>query len=277
MRARRLETSLLATALVTIPLLGDASPSSRSGAPDPFDTVVLDAGHGGDDEGAIGPKGLREKDVALDVARRLAAKLRDHGLGVVMTRDADVFVPLEARTALANDARADLFVSVHANASPDPRVRGLETFFLSLGEATDDEARAVALRENEAFGGASAAVPKESDPLLAILGDMISNEYLSRSDEFAKIACARLAGGDCQDSRGVKQAPFVVLANVQMPAALVEIGFITNADDEAVLRSKTGRDGIAEALYRAIVDYGRRHDARRGTASAVPAAGEEGP
>jgi N-acetylmuramoyl-L-alanine amidase len=117
---------------------------------DRFDTVVIDAGHGGDDHGARGPRGLVEKDLVLDVARRLAARLRRGGLRVVMTRSDDRFVPLEERTAIANDARGDLFLSIHANAARDTDVRGIETFFLSL-KASDDAAQRVAERENQAF------------------------------------------------------------------------------------------------------------------------------
>ena len=117
---------------------------------DRFDTVVIDAGHGGEDEGARGPHGLLEKDVVLDVARSLAARLKHAGLHVVMTRARDEFVPLEERTSIANDARADLFISIHANAAHDDGARGSETYFMSL-EASDEHARGVALRENEAF------------------------------------------------------------------------------------------------------------------------------
>jgi len=128
-----------------------------------FDTVVIDAGHGGEDEGARGVSGLLEKDLVLEVSRALAAQLRKAGLRVVMTRERDVFVPLEQRTNLANDARADLFVSVHANAARDGGARGSETYFMSL-EASDEHAHGVALRENESFSGKSSAAGAEADP-----------------------------------------------------------------------------------------------------------------
>jgi N-acetylmuramoyl-L-alanine amidase len=234
-------------------------------APDRFDTVVVDAGHGGEDEGARGPSGLYEKDLVLDLARRLTARLAKLGLNVVQTRPDDRFVPLESRMSLANDARADLFVSIHANASPSAGARGVETYFLSP-EASDDAAREVAQRENAAFGAGAARPIADRDPLVAILGDMMATEHLAESDEFARFAQAELVALDASPARGVKQAPFVVLMGLQMPAALVEVGFITNPREERGLREARRRAEIVEALARAVVAFGRRHDARRGVA-----------
>lgn len=231
--------------------------------PDRFDTVVVDAGHGGDDRGARGPQGLLEKDLVLDLSRRLALRLRDRGVRVVLTRDGDAFVPLERRTALANDARGDLFVSIHANAARDPKVRGIETFFLSL-RPTDAYARDVAHRENAAFPASPAAASALDDPLVALLGDLAATSYLEESSDFAHLAQERLAAAHPAPSRGVKQALFVVLFGVQMPAALVEIGFVTNPEDERALASPRGREAIAEALATAVLEFGERYDARRG-------------
>jgi N-acetylmuramoyl-L-alanine amidase len=229
---------------------------------DRFDTVVVDAGHGGEDRGAVGARGLAEKDLVLDVARRLARRLRERSLRVVLTRDADAFVPLEERTSLANDAHADLFLSIHANAAGTREPSGIETYFVSV-EASDDAARAVAERENEAFG--EAAVPASlSDPLVELLGDLMQNEYERESGEFARLVQKELATIDGAPSRGVKQAPFVVLMGVQMPASLIEIGFLTNRSDEAALRGEKRRDAIADALTRAVVRFGERYDARHG-------------
>ena len=257
----------MACAALVLPLAG----AGEDGPADRFDTVVIDAGHGGHDEGAKGPGGALEKDVVLDVARRLAEALEDEGLRVVMTRRADEFVSLEKRTYIANDARGDLFVSIHANAANDTSIRGTETFFLSL-EATDDAARSVADRENQAFG-AEASLPRDADdPLVAIIGDLIATEHLNESQEFARLAQERLAEIDRQASRGVKQALFVVLSGVQMPAALVEIGFISNGRDEGKLRSQQGRRSIASALAASVLEFGRRYDARHGVAP-LPARG----
>jgi N-acetylmuramoyl-L-alanine amidase len=239
-----------------------ASQSFADGSPERFDTVVVDAGHGGEDHGARGVGGPVEKELVLDVGRRLAALLRARNLHVVMTRDDDRFVPLEERFALANDARGDLFISIHANATRNPNVSGVETFFLAV-DASDEEARRVAARENEAFDAAGAP-PSVSDPLSAILGDLIVSEYMRESNEFARLAQLGLAGDDPNHSRGVKQAPFVVLQGVQMPSSLVEIGFLTNPREARRLESSRARDEIAGALAEAVLEFGRRYDARRG-------------
>ncbi len=256
---------LIAAFAVALSAAADAPPEV-----DRFDAVVIDAGHGGEDEGARGPRGALEKDVVLDVASRLAARLRAQGLRVVLTREADHFVPLERRTAIANDARGDLFVSIHANAARDHGAHGVETYFLSL-DATDEDAARVAERENGAFRRSRSEAAPIDDPVVAILGNLMANEHLSESSAFARMAHSSLANGDSRASRGVKQAPFVVLVGLQMPASLVEVGFITNAQDEARLRVPKGRDEIAGRLAAAILDYGRRYDALRGIAS--PAAG----
>ena len=259
--------TLVATLLVAQALAARASADAPPGV-DRFDTVVIDAGHGGEDEGAKGPRGALEKDVVLDVASRLAKRLRGRGLRVVLTRDSDHFVPLERRTAIANDARGDLFVSIHANAARDRGARGVETYFLSL-DATDEAAARVAERENGAFRRSGADAAPVGDPVVAILGNLMANEHLSESSAFARMAQASLANGDSRASRGVKQAPFVVLVGLQMPASLVEVGFITNRQDEARLRTGAGRERIAQELATAILDYGRRYDALRGVEGAA--------
>lgn len=242
--------------------------SAEPGRADRFDTVVLDAGHGGSDEGAKGARGLLEKELVLDVAKRLAFKLREQGLRVVMTRSDDVHVPLEHRTAIANDARGDLFISIHANAAKNPDARGMETYFLSL-RASDPSAQRVAERENRAFGGAAAAaLERANDPVVTILGDLAAKEQLRESQEFARMAQTRLSGLEPGGARGVKQAHFVVLSGVQMPGSLVEIGFVTNRDDAAWLQGPKGRDSIASALAAAVKEYRHRHDLRRGVGRA---------
>lgn len=252
---------LLGTLLLGVGLPCGADLQAR--APERFDTVVIDAGHGGEDEGAIGAAGALEKDVVLAVARELAARLRDHGLTVVMTRDRDVFVPLERRNALANDARADLFISVHANASEDDQVHGTETYFLSL-DASDASAARVAARENRSFETEEqGALSAMQDPFIALLGDLISTEYLAESSEFAGIVQKELRRVRGMRSRGVKQAMFVVLSGVQMPAALVEIGFMTSPRDEGRLTDASSRAPIVESIERAVLAFRRRYDARR--------------
>jgi N-acetylmuramoyl-L-alanine amidase len=237
--------------------------ASRADEPaDRFDRVVLDAGHGGDDHGAEGPAGLLEKEMVLDVARLLKERIERSDVQVVLTRSDDVYVPLEERTAVANRARADLFVSIHANAAAARSARGVETFFLAL-EASDEAARQLAERENAAFREAAPAAPE--DPLASILGDLAAADQLRESDEFARLANREVAAlTTAVPSRGVKQAPFVVLMGVQMPAALVEIGFITNPAEERDMASAQFRERVADALTRAVFEFADRYDARRG-------------
>jgi N-acetylmuramoyl-L-alanine amidase len=243
-------------------VVGAAAAPAASESLNRFDVVVLDAGHGGRDEGAIGPSGLKEKELVLDVVQRLARRLRSQGLTVVLTRKDDRFLSLEERTAVANDARADLFLSIHANASRSRKPIGVETYFAAL-DASDEAAQEVAERENTALG-ATAPSPSFQDPLAAILGDLIESQHMEESSEFAKLAQTRLAAIDRARSRGVKQAPFVVLMGVQMPASLVEIGFLSNPSEEQGLRRSERRETIAAALSDAVVDFAQRYDLRRG-------------
>jgi N-acetylmuramoyl-L-alanine amidase len=209
-----------------------------------------------------------EKELVLDVARRLRARLNAAGLQVLLTRERDVYVPLEDRTTIANEARGDLFISIHANAAPASAARGIETFFLSL-EASDDAARQVAARENAAFRDLTVPAVAGDDPLVTILGDLAASELMLESDEFARLALQEVSALHGAPSRGVKQAPFVVLMGLEMPAALVEIGFVTNPADAKALAAGDQRERIAEALGRAVLEFGRRYDARRG--NLVPA------
>lgn len=240
---------------------------------DRFDTVVLDPGHGGEDLGAVGPSGVREKDVVLGVARALAVLLRADGLHVVSTREDDRAVALTERAERANALEADLFLSIHANAAESRAARGVETFFASL-RATDEAAGRLAARENAVFGDAAAPATEARDPLLALLGDLVHSEHLAGSSELARLAHARLAaieggkgaagGIGAGADRGVKQAPFLVLLHVRMPATLVEIGFITNEVEERSLASPARQAEIGAVLADAVREFRRRHDARRG-------------
>ena len=237
---------------------GDTPPVDR------FDTVVIDAGHGGADLGARGAGGSLEKHRVFTLTQELATRLKARGLHVVLTRQSDEFVSLERRSAIANDARGDLFLSIHANASRDRGVRGSETYFLAL-DASDDAAAQLASRENAAFeveGRPELAILQ--DPFVALMGDLIATEDLQESSELASLVQRELAGVQGLRSRGVKQALFVVLSGVQMPAALVEVGFISNASDARTLADGAGRTHIVKALERAVLAFGRRYDARRG-------------
>lgn len=241
--------------------------------PDYFDVIVIDPGHGGHDHGARGEGDLVEKELVLDVSLRAADRLRARGIEVLLTRTEDRFVGLEERTELANGANGDLFVSIHANSSSFRNARGPETFFASL-EATDDAARELASRENLALGASATPEAPGFDPVAAILGKLADNESLRESQEFAKIVQARLSNLHALRSRGVKQAPFIVLMNVQMPAALLELGFVTNTREAKQLARGEFRDVLADTLVEAVIRFGDRRDARRGLDRPTPS--EEG-
>jgi N-acetylmuramoyl-L-alanine amidase len=217
-------------------------------------TIVIDPGHGGDDTGALGPSGLAEKDVALDIGRRLRSRILSEApdARVIMTRDADKAVSLDDRTAIANHTRADLFVSIHANASRRGGARGAETYFLSY-QATDDEARAVAAIENNAMR-LEEGVQKDSR-LEMILWDLAQSAFLKESSVLAEIIQDNL--NDTLDiaNRGIKQAPFRVLMGATMPAVLIEIAFISNPDEERRLRDPAFKDRLAAAIHDSIRRY----------------------
>jgi N-acetylmuramoyl-L-alanine amidase len=227
-------------------------------------TIVLDAGHGGQDPGGVGPSGLQEKDLTLDVARRVSALLREElGVRVVLTRTRDVFLPLRERTALANREKADLFVSIHVNAAPHAVATGTETYFLST-EATDNAARQAAAFENKGIGLETAGRGESRDVLRSILWDLTQSDFQQESSRLAESLQNQLDRALRLPSRGVKQAPFYVLGGAAMPAALVEIGFITNRDEEQRLRDDGYRDRIARAVAAGIATYKQSYDQRSG-------------
>ena len=213
--------------------------------------IVIDPGHGGKDPGAIGPHGVKEKTVTLGIAKRLAQRLRKEGFKVYLTRSRDVFVPLEERTAFANRKKADLFISIHANAAEDKRLGGVETYFLNL--ATDASAIRVAAREN-------ATTSKSISDLQLIINDLMLNSKINESSKFATyvqrsmIRSLRKKGFKERDL-GVKQAPFYVLLGAQMPSILVETSFITNPRECSLLRRKSYQEAIVDGIARGINSY----------------------
>jgi N-acetylmuramoyl-L-alanine amidase len=216
--------------------------------------IVIDPGHGGHDTGAIGPGGIEEKNIVLDVALRLRRLLEEKtGAQVFMTRTTDKFVPLEERTAIANRDDADLFISIHANASRDPDVRGIETYYLNF--TTDPEALRVAAREN--------ATSQESvHELSDLIRKIALNEKVQESQQFATDVQDAMVHhmdriGDPEPNRGVKRAPFVVLIGADMPSILCEISFLTDPKDAHLLRERAYLDQIAEGIYRGVVKYMR--------------------
>ncbi len=214
--------------------------------------IVIDPGHGGHDAGTIGPNGLEEKDLVLEVGRRLGKLLETRlGAEVVYTRRDDTFIPLETRTAIANQARADLFVSIHANSSRDPEARGVETYYLNF--TSSPQALEVAAREN-------AVSEKSIFELQDLVKKIALKEKIEESREFAGDVQQSLHSGLAAKSpairdRGVKKAPFIVLIGANMPSILAEISFVSNPADEHRLATSEYRERIAESLYRGIAKY----------------------
>ena len=214
--------------------------------------IVIDAGHGGHDDGTIGPNGVLEKDVVLDVALRLSKLVQSKmGAEVVLTRSDDTFIPLHERTDIANQQKADLFLSIHANSSPAPSVAGTETFFLNLNSSPG--ALSVAAREN-------AGSDKTVGELKDLIQSITLNDKIAESETFAQDIQTAIYGQAAKSNvaarnRGVKRAPFVVLIGAGMPSVLAEIGFLSNARDEANLNKPEYRQKVAEALYKGLSQY----------------------
>jgi N-acetylmuramoyl-L-alanine amidase len=214
--------------------------------------IVIDPGHGGKDRGAKGKTGLMEKDLTLLVAKELARKIMTNlGIEVILTRNKDVFLPLEERTALANTAGADLFISVHANAHRDSRIYGIETYFLNL--ATDEEAMRVAAREN-------ATSAKNMSDLELILNDLMLNSKITESSQLAKQVQTAMVKNLQKKYRnvkdmGVKQAPFYVLIGANMPSILIEIAFLSNKAEENRMRNKYYRTRLVDGVMGGIKQY----------------------
>ncbi len=209
--------------------------------------IVIDAGHGGHDEGAVGRTGLAEKDVVLDVSLRLGVLARQRmGLDVVLTRSDDTFVALRRRTAIANEQEADLFVSVHANSSRTQTAQGVETYFLNFSGNVG--AVDVAAREN-------AGSRLSMGQLRGVVQAIAMNDKAAESKLLARQIQESVTGIRRMADRGVKQAPFVVLTGAEMPSVLVEIGFLSNPSDEARLATPAGRQRIAESICAGLEAY----------------------
>lgn len=214
--------------------------------------IVIDPGHGGHDTGTIGPSGLQEKDLVLDIALKLKTLVEEKlGSEVLLTRADDTFVPLEERTAMANHSQADLFLSIHANSSRNRRVSGVETFFLDFASSLDAEE--IAARENS-------SAQKTIFELQDLVQKIALKEKIDESRELAQIVqksvTSQLQKAHSQTrDRGVKQAPFIVLIGANMPSILLEVSFVSNPSDEKLLKSSSYRQKLAEALCRGIEAY----------------------
>lgn len=218
--------------------------------------VVIDPGHGGKDPGAIGPTGLMEKDVVLAIAKKLREVLMEkHNIEVILTRDMDVFVPLEQRAAIANSKNADVFISIHANANPRERVKGIETYILNW--TTDEESMRVAARENAI---SFSKLKKAQSELQMILQDLARDNKKDESMRLAHNVQGSMVDILKQDYNeivdlGVKQALFYVLVGADMPSILIETSFISNYEEEELLSQVSYREKIAEAIAKGIKDY----------------------
>ena len=231
---------------------GGASPSGQAGR---VKTVVIDPGHGGIETGATGKFGNLEKDIALAVGLKLKALIeRNMGLEAVMTRDRDVDVSLENRSAIANNHKAGVFISIHANGAVQRKAGGSETFFLSLN-ATDEETRRLAYLENNGQDLQNSVDPSSDDDLMMILWDMAQNAYVKESGRLAEIVQSELDAMLGTRNRGIKQAPFKILTGVACPAILVEAAFLSNPDEERKLASPAFQERVAEAIYRGLARY----------------------
>jgi N-acetylmuramoyl-L-alanine amidase len=226
-------------------------------------TIAIDAGHGGKDPGALGKGGLKEKEVTLDIARRLAALVKDRlGRKVIMTRDRDVYIPLEERPFIAKSKGADLFVSIHVNANRKRKARGIETYIQGL-RASDTDAMATAARENAM---STRRLSELKDELSKILKDLATDDkseeslHLAHAVQGSLVSTVKQTQKKAVDRGKVKRAFFYVLVNTQMPSILAEVGFISNAEEESLLRKEAYRQKLAEALFQGIKRYVEARD-----------------
>jgi len=254
----RIQISLIDT---TASVIADRDPADF-GPGDKIDKIVIDAGHGGKDYGAIGFKGTREKKIVLDIAKRLAKLIRKEKIfEVIMTREKDDQISLEDRTRIANEANGDVFVSIHANASLNRSARGFQVFFLA--PAWNDEARALAQLENAPFmAEMNAFSAHQEDDLTFIISDMIQTEFQTESSDLASMINREFRKNLSSDTRarGIDQAGFYVLNGVYMPSILVEAAFLTNETDEELLNKKDYRQKVAEAIYEGLKRFKAKYE-----------------
>lgn len=224
--------------------------------------VIVDAGHGGHDPGAIGRTGLREKDVNLDIARRLAYLLKANGIEVLMSRSADKFITLEERAAITNRLKADFFVSIHSNSARSSKLNGFEVYYIT--DKVNDYSRALRQADNVDLGIEPGSFYNASLNLKAILWDIIYTQNRSRSIILAQNICQAANRNLGLRILGVKGAPFYVLKGSRIPAVLVEVGFLSNSSEERYLRSGFYRQQLAEAISEGILTYSRQYDPASG-------------
>jgi len=230
-------------------------------------TIVIDPGHGGDEVGALGPTGTLEKDVTLAISRKLRGALASRlGVQVFLTREGDQALSLDERAAIANNYKADVFLSIHANASRSQGARGSEVYFLSY-HPTDEESRRVALVEGSLATGSDPSAP--GSDLTLVLWDMAQADHLEESSALASRLQEGLAGVTGSEGRGVKQAPFRVLVGATMAAVLVEVAFISHPEEEKLLVSDLYQSKVVAAIVDGVARYGRERAQRLDPRSAI--------
>jgi len=229
--------------------------------------IVIDPGHGGHDSGAIGPQGLKEKDIVLDIGLRLKKLLEKRlPVQVLMTRSEDLFIPLDRRTAIANRAKADFFISIHVNAAMRSQAVGFETYYFTK-DPSDSSARASALQENLALNLEGVGLKEQDRHLKLTFTDLMNDVYRDESSALAELLLDELGQILKVENRGVRSGPFYVLAGAAMPAVLVEIAFISNPLEERKLMNGVYRQRIAEALFQGIARFKARYEKRMGMTS----------
>lgn len=225
-----------------------------------LDTIIIDAGHGGKDSGAVGAGGVREKDIVLSVALKVGQYIEEKlNVNVVYTRKSDRFISLEGRGHLANQAGGKLFVSIHANAARDRSAKGTETYFLGLHKS--EAARSVMDRENEVIQLEENREAYDNiDAMNSVRRTLLQSSYMRQSEGLAEVIEDQFQNRAGRKSRGVKQAGFYVLYGASMPAVLVELGFVTNPSESAFMNSRDGQAYLASAIFRAIKEYKTQYD-----------------
>ena len=218
-----------------------------------FDTIIIDPGHGGKDPGSVGYKGTKEKDIVLDVSKRLARKIQKNlRVKTILTRDEDVFIRLQDRTKFANTNEGDLFISIHVNSNESKKPYGFETYLLRPGR--NQEAINVALRENAVIELEGNKFEKLTDEQL-IQATIAQSGFVQYSEKFAALIQEEIDKRVQSRNRGVKQAGFYVLMGASMPNVLIELGYISNPNEEKKLNSSSYRDMLATSIYYAILKY----------------------
>ncbi len=229
-------------------------------------TIIIDAGHGGKDPGAIGRRlGIKEKDLTLSIAKKLKGTLEDNGIRVIMTRDSDEFIPLPERVKIANASNADLFVSIHINASRSRSMNGFECYYLS--EATNDNARALEAFENATLKTDEGTLIEHSSGLDKTLWDMKLTENRSESAQLASDICSSVDNSLVTRNRGVKTARFYVIKFTRIPSVLVEIGYLSNKFEELKLKDDNYADRMADVIVKGILMYKNKYERTEGFTS----------